>query len=227
MRIGQKRRQMRRPDPRVAAGVLALGGFMVVAGLVARRRTDALDLATTRFVQRVLPEQLDGVMAVASWPGFPPQSRVLPPAITCAWWISGRRRAAAFQGMAWGGAFLSTVTKFFVRRPRPSPAEVRVVTARLDGTSFPSGHVLAYTAFYGFLVRLIGFHVRPVRLRRLLQAALLTLLGLVGLSRIQRGHHWASDVLASYLLGVAYVAWLACLSDRFGESHREAKHVGV
>jgi membrane-associated phospholipid phosphatase len=153
-------------------------------------------------------------MAVASWPGFPPQSRVIPPLVTAAWWVSGQRRAAAYQGAGWGGAFLSTVVKLFVRRPRPSPADVHVVPARLDGTSFPSGHVLAYTTFYGFLIRLLEIHIHPGMLRRILQGSLMTMLAFVGLSRVQRGHHWASDVLASYLLGSAYVAWLACLYDR-------------
>jgi undecaprenyl-diphosphatase len=88
------------------------------------------------------------------------------------------------------------------------------VPARLDGTSFPSGHVLAYTAFYGFLIRLLEIHANPGMLRRVLKGSLLAMLGFVGLSRVQRGHHWASDVLASYLLGSAYVTWLACLYDR-------------
>ena len=57
-------------------------------------------------------------------------------------------------------------------------------------------------------------------LRRLLQGGLLSLLGLVGLSRVHRGHHWASDVLASYLLGLAYVAWLSHLYDRMRAGSR-------
>jgi membrane-associated phospholipid phosphatase len=36
-------------------------------------------------------------------------------------------------------------------------------------------------------------------------AGLAGLLALVGPSRIQQGHHWTTDVVASYLLGAAYL----------------------
>jgi len=40
------------------------------------------------------------------------------------------------------------------------------------------------------------------------------LIVLVGPSRIQQGHHWPTDVSASYLLGLAYVLALAVLYER-------------
>jgi membrane-associated phospholipid phosphatase len=144
-------------------------------------------------------------MRAASWPGFPPQSRLIPPAVMAAWWLAGRRRAAAFQFAAWGGALISTAIKAAIRRPRPLPPEVRVVVAPLGGTSFPSGHVLTYVGFYGFLGFLLAEHLRDGALRNASVASLTGLLALVGPSRIQQGHHWTTDVVASYLLGTAYL----------------------
>jgi membrane-associated phospholipid phosphatase len=37
------------------------------------------------------------------------------------------------------------------------------------------------------------------------------MLALVGPSRIQQGHHWTTDVVASYVLGLAYVLALVQL----------------
>lgn len=99
-------------------------------------------------------------------PGFRPQSRVIPPVVVAAWWVSGRPLAATLQLGAWGAAGLSTVVKSIVRRPRPLPPAVAVAVSSLGGTSFPSGHVLTYVVFYGFLAHLVALHARPTPVRR-------------------------------------------------------------
>jgi membrane-associated phospholipid phosphatase len=45
-------------------------------------------------------------------------------------------------------------------------------------------------------------------------AALAGLLALVGPSRIYQGHHWPTDVSASYLLGTSYLVGLIALYRR-------------
>lgn len=183
----------------------ALGLFTALFALVRANRSAAFDLAVTLKLQERDTPALGALMRAASWPGFPPQSRLIPPAVMLAWWLSGRRRAAAFQAAAWGGALISTGIKALIRRPRPLPPEVRVVVAPLGGTSFPSGHVLTYVGFYGFLGFLLAEHLRDGPLRNASVASLAGLLALVGPSRIQQGHHWTTDVVASYLLGTAYL----------------------
>lgn len=185
-----------------------VAGFAGLLALVRANRSAAFDLAMTIRLQAWQNPAIAELMRVVSWPGFPPQSRLIPPAIMAAWLAAGRRRAAAFQLASWGGAALSTGIKAFIQRPRPLPPEVRVVVAPLGGTSFPSGHVLTYVAFYGFLGFLLAEHLRDGPLRN---ASVMTLTGglaLVGPSRIQQGHHWTTDVVASYLLGLAYLLTL-------------------
>ncbi len=182
-----------------------VAGFAGLLALVRAKRSAAFDLAMTIRLQGWQHPALAEVMRLASWPGFPPQSRLIPPAIMLSWWAAGRRRAAAFQAASWGGAVLSTAIKAFIQRPRPLPPEVRVVVAPLGGTSFPSGHVLTYVAFYGFLGFLLAEHLRDGPLRNASVMTLTGVLALVGPSRIQQGHHWTTDVVASYLLGLAYL----------------------
>jgi undecaprenyl-diphosphatase len=191
-------------NPERVIGAL-LGLFAAILAFVQSKRSAAFDLAMTLKLQAAQAPGVVEVMRAASWPGFPPQSRVIPPLIIAAWAARGNRRAAIFQLLAWGGAAISTMLKAFIRRPRPLPPAVNVVVAPLGGTSFPSGHVLTYVCFYGFLGFLLAEHLKDGPLRNASVASLTGLLAVVGPSRIQQGHHWTTDVVASYVLGLAYV----------------------
>jgi undecaprenyl-diphosphatase len=149
-------------------------------------------------------------MSAVSWPGFPPQSRLIPPALIAAMWAFGYRLEALFQAGAWSNGVLSTALKSLTQRDRPVSPQVAVVVAPLGGSSFPSGHVLTYVGLYGFLAYLAHTLIKPPLPRWLTVTSLTGLIGLVGPSRIYQGHHWATDVLASYLLGLAtLIGWTA------------------
>src|SRR4051812_43128529 len=186
--------------------VAALGGVGVLFGLVRAGRSAAFDVALTLRLQRRRHPIVGRLLRAVSWPGFPPQSRIIPPVIISSLWLVGLRFEALFQGVAWSSALLSTVIKAFVRRPRPAGSGIEVVVAPLGGSSFPSGHVLTYIGVYGFLAHVVHALVRPALPRRLLVGALTGLLALVGPSRIAQGHHWPTDVLASYLVGLPFLA---------------------
>ena len=95
---------------------------------------------------------------------------------------------------------LNLLVKGLIQRPRPAAALVHVI-ATLSDTSFPSGHVMFYTGFFGFIVFLAFTLLKPSLKRSLLLAFFGLLVLLVGISRIYTGEHWASDVLGAYLLG--------------------------
>jgi undecaprenyl-diphosphatase len=196
----------------------ALIGFGALFALVKSKRSQAIDLAITLQVQADKRPHVAQLMEIVSWPGFPPQSRVLPPLAMATMFVMGLRTEAAFQLLAWGTGGVSTVVKGFIRRPRPLPEQVRVVLAPLGGSSFPSGHVLTYVGTYGFMAFLVYSAIRPPVVRWPLSLGLLAMVGLVGPSRIYQGHHWPTDVAASYLLGTAYVIGLMALYRRFKSS---------
>ena len=199
------------PRTRIALAVILSGiaGFAGIMVLVRRKRLEALDIALTMRLQAIRHPSLEHVMAAVSWFGFPPQSRVLPPIAVVALWMTRFRLEASLQLVAWGSALLSTAIKWFMRRPRPvAGTDLRVVTAELGGSSFPSGHVLTYVGVYGWLAVVANVLIRPPVLRRVLVVALTALVAAVGPSRIYLGHHWPTDVAASYLLGSSYLAAL-------------------
>jgi membrane-associated phospholipid phosphatase len=198
-----------------AVGILGLFGFLGIFAAVRARRSEAFDLAISLKLQRRRSPLLERVMAAASWLGFPPQSRIVPPAIIASLFALRFPVEARFEALAWGTGFVSTVLKEIMKRPRPVAGEdLRVVAAPLGGSSFPSGHVITYVGTYGFLTYLAHTLIRPVAARRVVVGGLAALLALVGPSRIYQGHHWPTDVTASYLLGTSYVVALTTLYRR-------------
>jgi undecaprenyl-diphosphatase len=203
--------------------MLGIVGFGVVYALVRDRRSEAFDLAMTMKLQSFRYPVLDRVMRAVSWPGFPPQSRLVPPMIVASLWLLRLRLEAAMQVAAWGTAALSTAIKLFMGRPRPvAGTDLRVVAAELGGSSFPSGHVLTYVGTYGWLAVVTDALLRPAWLRRLVVLLLGALVALVGPSRIYQGHHWTTDVAASYLLGSSYLALLVAIYRRLKGGARRA-----
>jgi membrane-associated phospholipid phosphatase len=194
---------------------LGLAGFGAMFAIVRARLSDAFDLALTIKLQRRAHPLTDAVLRVVSWPGFPPQSRIIPSVIAATLFALRLRLEAVCFLFAWGSALISTSVKASMQRPRPvAGRDLRVVAAPLGGSSFPSGHVLTYVGVYGFLAYLWFVFVSNVPARRAGTAGLITVIGLVGPSRIQQGHHWFTDVTASYLLGLSYLIGVAALYRR-------------
>jgi undecaprenyl-diphosphatase len=196
-------------------GLACLAGFGALFALVRVGRTAAFDAALTIRIQASLNPALNALTRAASWPGFPPQSRIIQPLIIGLLVAARLPVEAVGQTLAWGTALVSTVVKGFMGRARPvAGKDLRVVAAPLGGSSFPSGHVMTYVGVYGFLAFLAATLVRPVAIRRLIVGSLVGLVALVGPSRIQQGHHWATDVTASYLLGTSYLLGVVAIYRR-------------
>lgn len=214
MPVLKERAADRGVSPRVAYVVAALAAFAALVALVRGGRTSEIDRRVTKALQRRKSPWFARLMQLVSWPGFPPQSRILPLAIPTAIAVAGYPLEAVFQLLGWGTSAISGLTKLLMRRPRPNHPEIAVAQARIGGTSFPSGHVINYVGVYGFLAFLANRYVRPTALRRAIVGALTSLIALVGPSRIYLGHHWFSDVVASYLLGTSYLLVLTSIYRR-------------
>ncbi len=192
----------------------ALGLFALLYRAVRDGRTRQIDEAATLALQRVDAPWFRRLMWVVSWPGFPPQSRIIPWAVSLVWLIFGKPIEALFQLLAWGTGVISFLVKRSMRRPRPDHPEIAVTKANIGGSSFPSGHVLNYIGVYGFLLYQLR-RDKPLNWpRRIASWMLAGLLALVGVSRMYLGHHWMSDVTASYLLGGSYLFVLTRIYER-------------
>jgi membrane-associated phospholipid phosphatase len=102
--------------------------------------------------------------------------------------------------VALGSITLNLVLKQFYHRPRPL---LPLVSAR--GLSFPSGHAMISASFYGLLIYLVQVHVRSTILRWSLTIGLVTLIILIGLTRVYLRVHYATDVLAGFTAGLVWL----------------------
>ncbi|MGC4106087.1 MAG: phosphatase PAP2 family protein [Thermomicrobiales bacterium] len=195
---------------------ILLGIFAILFSLVKTNKTAATDAAVTLRLQKRDHPYFDRLMRIVSWPGFPPQSRIIPPSISAVLWMLGFRLEAVFQLLAWGTGGISFTVKRIMRRSRPTSdgTGIKVAVANIGGSSFPSGHVINYVGVYGFLAYLAFTWIRPSVIRRAVVGLLMSLLALVGPSRIYLGHHWLTDTLASYVLGSSYLILLTGIYRR-------------
>jgi membrane-associated phospholipid phosphatase len=193
---------------------MAFGVFALLMLIVRRNPRLAADVSTTIRVQRSQHPQLSRFMSLVSWLGFRPQSLVLPASIVATAWFTGNRRDARYLFVAWAASFASYTTKRLVMRPRPNGMDIRVVEAGLRDSSFPSGHVLHYVVFWGFVAYLWDWHIRHSLLRRVPVTILTFVIAVVGISRVYLGHHWLTDVLGSYSLGTGILLSLIGLRTR-------------
>ena len=106
---------------------------------------------------------------------------------------------------------LNQALKFILHRPRPT--DFRIIEE--NGYSFPSGHSMASMAFYGFLIYLIYKKINNKYLKWGLICFLSILILFIGISRIYLGVHYTSDVLAGFLISVAYLTLFISVVNKF------------
>lgn len=185
----------------IAAVVL----FLVLAVLAHTVAYFTFDISISREIQLINFAPLGWLFQAISWIGFAPQVTLITIAILLVLFISGLQWETLVSFLSvFGISALGFLIKILVDRPRPTADLVKVLFEVKD-YSFPSGHVLYFTAFFGFLLFLTYALLKASWYRALLLVIFGGLVGLVGISRIYEGQHWASDVLAAYLLGSVWL----------------------
>lgn len=120
----------------------------------------------------------------------------------------GKKKAASFLALSVaGGSALSSLMKLVFNRPRP---DLVVHLDQIYTSSFPSAHAMVSMVTWLTLALVMTRFVSRDSLRILLLCVAITLSLLIGFSRVFLGVHWPSDVLAGWLLGIAWAcaSWL-------------------
>lgn len=129
------------------------------------------------------------------------------------------RMAWLALGSAAGGLLVASMLKFAFSRARPDAVFHATMAS---GYSFPSGHSMMSAVVFLTMAALVARLTSRARLKLYVMTVGLVLSGLVGLSRVYLGVHWASDVAAGWAAGAAWalVCWLAADALRLGQGRR-------
>jgi len=120
------------------------------------------------------------------------------------------------------GFLVNALLKMLFRRERPSDP----LLAPLSDFSFPSGHSSAAFIFYGLLIYLLWQTQLRTKLKYLLAGFLVFFSLTIGFSRIYLRMHYATDVLAGFCVGIAWLSLSFLLYNhsigRFADKDQEA-----
>jgi undecaprenyl-diphosphatase len=107
--------------------------------------------------------------------------------------------------VAAAGSLAMTVSgKELIGRARP-PLHLAVPPYE-ESPSFPSGHTLNSTVLIGLLVYLLLRRLDSARIRAAVLVVGGAFVGAMGLSRVFLGHHWLTDVMVGWTLGLAWLS---------------------
>jgi len=180
----------------------------------------AFDERIRVLVHDLASPRLTALMRGASFYGGP---GVLVPAglaAGVAFVIKGWHRGALLVVVTLAGAgLLNGLLKFSFARVRP----VSFFDYPLPGSpSFPSGHALYAASVFGGLAVLLTARIRSFPLQLGIWFVSISLILLVGTSRVYLGVHYPSDVFAGYAIGVIWVTTIA-FGDRLARHRRRRR----
>jgi undecaprenyl-diphosphatase len=166
------------------------------------------DLALMSAVQSVESSALQHLMISLSWlgtGGTPWVISILTGLLLLILRRSLKRWVIVFWVGLGAGAALMSLIKTVTLRPRPSPPLAKVLV-EYSGFSYPSGHVIFFVQYFGFLCVLVCMLTHSGLTRNISFLMLGLPIALIGYSRVYVGAHWPSDVLGGYLLGGALLS---------------------
>lgn len=105
-------------------------------------------------------------------------------------------------------ALLNFIIKISFQRIRPA---WRIIP--ITGYSYPSAHTMISTVVYGYFIFLTNHYIDNKYLKFTIYSSSIVMMLLIGLSRIYLGVHYASDVIAGYLISLIFLIIITSLNN--------------
>jgi undecaprenyl-diphosphatase len=196
---------------------LALGFVMAVALAVfatlaeealAGGEMAAFDLAVARALHDAQSPEWHWVFSIVSWFGTRAALAIVTVAVAAVLLVRQQTLLAlGFVTAQAGGGLLNRVLKETFERTRPEFADPMLAAS---SWSFPSGHAMGTFILCGMVCYLLVRENRRWTTAAVIVTAAASWCVIMAFSRLYLGVHYASDVIAGLLVGVAWVA--TCVS---------------
>lgn len=188
----------------VVMAALVEGVETVYEGVVGRDGLTAVDQPVLEWAVSLRSPGLDSAVTAFTNVGGPVGMPILAlVAVAVITWRRRRWTPLVLTLIAAAGSLAMTIVgKDLVDRARP-PAALAVPPLEASA-SFPSGHTLNATVLTTVVVYLVLIETTAAWQRGLAITLGTLFVGAMGLSRVFLGHHWLTDVLAGWLIGLAW-----------------------
>ncbi|WP_294198942.1 phosphatase PAP2 family protein [uncultured Chryseobacterium sp.] len=176
--------------------------FILLSFFVLLEPPEYFDIHISEEIQEKQTPDLDIIMIWISWLGRTPVSVVMVVLIALFFYFLRLKKEAVLILSTLLSGVLGLALKMLINRPRPSK-DLVVLLENTKYQSFPSGHVLFYTVFFGALI-LIILRLKKIKykMKIFLVTLCLSIIFFGAVSRVYLGAHWFTDVLGGFILGV-------------------------
>jgi undecaprenyl-diphosphatase len=195
----------------VATAVVAAVVFLLIAADIAYEGgLTSLDFGINRWLHSHGTPGAITFFLWISWLHSNPIIMFTTVAISGYLWFRHLRRWLLMLGISvFGGMLLNVGLKLLFARARPHFDDPIVI---LKTFSFPSGHTMTATVFYGALCVFALSRIRNWKLQAPMLVLSTVMIALVGFSRMYLGVHYLTDVIGAIVEGLMWVALSSIVS---------------
>lgn len=191
---------------------LPLAVFIMLAQELIRNQLSVFDSALYGFISKYISHNMTDIMRIISFFGsaqFLISLALLILIFAYKYKLKNYRWFIAYNlAITW---ILNDLFKYIFHRQRPDILRLTEVS----GYSFPSGHSMTSISFYGLIIYMVCINIKKGWIRYTAAVSLGTLIALIGISRVYLGVHYASDVLAGFCAGTAWLIFYTALFKRY------------
>lgn len=209
-----------------AVGAVLVVAATALAGVIydAVTESDGVSVLDRPALQQALAlrtPRLDRGLTLFTHLGGPTGMTIIAAAVTAlmVWRWRSRTPLLLMLITVAGSLAMTLVGKAAIGRTRP--AQIDAVPPFETSPSFPSGHALNSTAIAGMVAYLLLLHLQR-RAARVLTVVLAAGWAVsMGLSRVFLGHHWLTDVMVGWVLGLGWLALVITAHRLFLSARRQ------